>query len=159
MCIVESLPSVCRAPPFVEFPTSKSFSYRTAKITLENTNLAEPFTNNDACSALRGIAEYLSSKQLWFEWSFQIYVAGTVVGDGQLVNMQIATALASGEETGVATLLVASVPAVSASVAVKAVTSASGASRPAASEADPALSSAAALVAAVDQVSTLVTAQ
>lgn len=84
LAMIENMQPVCRffANPF---PPSRVFEYGLVRITIQNLYLScGPLTYNDACTALRGLAEFMVLNNQFYQWTFQIYVNGYAVGSGQV---------------------------------------------------------------------------
>lgn len=101
LAIIENMQPICRhfANPF---PPSRVFDYRSTRVTIQNLYLScGPLTYNDACTALRGLAEFMVLNHQLHEWTFQIWVHGYAVGGGEIrsVYAVLPTASAAGVAT------------------------------------------------------------
>ncbi len=84
LSIIEQMQPVCRhfADPF---PPSWVFDYALIRVTIQNLYLScGPLTYNDACTALRGLAEFMVLQTQFYQWRFQIWVGEYAVGGGQI---------------------------------------------------------------------------
>ena len=101
LAIIENMQPVCRWFA-LSFPPNNVFDYRLLRITIQNLYVCGPLTYNDACTALRGLAEFMSLDNEFFQWSFQIFVNGYPLGSGQIEGIQ------QGQETASLSLVAAS---------------------------------------------------
>lgn len=101
LAMIENMQPVCRQ--FADaFPPSRTFDYGFVRITIQNLYLScGPLTFNDACTALRGLAEYMVLHGQFYQWTFQIWVNGYAVGSGQIENLH--QVLEAASVSGVAT--------------------------------------------------------
>ena len=89
MCAIENLATVCRHNPRAgNFANPKIFSYGTVSIRLESLEpRTQPsFTYQAACATLRGLSEFMTINDWWYESFVDIVVYGTLVGSAQLWN-------------------------------------------------------------------------
>lgn len=101
LAIIENMQPVCRnsASPF---PLSRVSDYGTTRVTIQNLYLScGPLTYNDACTALRGLAEFMVLNHQLYEWTFQIWVNQYALGSGEIRNIH--AALPATSAAGVAT--------------------------------------------------------
>ncbi|KAM0799920.1 hypothetical protein BDR22DRAFT_821988 [Usnea florida] len=94
LAIIENMQPVCRWFA-VSFPPNNVSDYRLLRITIQNQYVCGPLTYNDACTALRGLAEFMSLHNEFYQWSFQIFVNGYSLGSGQIEGIQQAQEAAS----------------------------------------------------------------
>ena len=92
---------VCRyfANPF---PPSRIFDFGLIRVTIQNLYLScGPLTYNDACTALRGLADYMVLYNQFYQYTFQIWVQGYALGSGQIegLGQMLEAASASGVAT------------------------------------------------------------
>lgn len=65
------------------------FDYLLLRITIQNSYLpCGSLTYNNACTALRGLAEFMALHDEFYQWKFQIFVNGFAVGSGQIEGVQ-----------------------------------------------------------------------
>lgn len=87
LAIIENMQPVCRhfvAP----FPPSRVFDYGLVRVTIQNLYLScGPLTFNDACTAMRGLAEFMVHNNQMRQWTFQIWVNQFAVGGGEIENL------------------------------------------------------------------------
>ena len=83
LAIIENMQPICRWFALT-FPPNNVFDYRRLRITIQNLYFCGPLTYNDACTALRGLAEFMSLQDEFYQWSFQIFVNGYSLGSGQI---------------------------------------------------------------------------
>lgn len=87
MCVVENLARICRYHPrSADLWRAEVLEYGTASIRLESTKNPPYFTYNTACAVLRGLAEYMTANQWWFESNVEVSVDGTLVGSAMVWN-------------------------------------------------------------------------
>ena len=86
LAIIENMQPVCRY--FANsFPPTRVFDYGTVRVTIQNLYLScGPLTYNDACTALRGLAEFFVLNNSFYRWTFQIWVNGYALGGGEIEN-------------------------------------------------------------------------
>ena len=87
LAIIEDMQPICRWFA-LSFPPNNVFDYRLLRITIQNLYVCGPLTYNDACTALRGLAEFMSLHNEFYQWSFQIFVNGYSLGSGQIEGVQ-----------------------------------------------------------------------
>ena len=101
LAIIENMQPVCRHFA-IPFPPSRVFDYGRTRVTIQNLYLScGPLTYNDACTALRGLAEFMVLNQQLYQWAFQIWVHGYAVGGGEITSIYAVVPAASA--SGVAT--------------------------------------------------------
>ena len=101
LAIIENMQPVCRKFA-IAFPPSRIFDYGLVRITLQNLYLScGPLTYNDACTALRGLAEFMVFNNRFYHLTFQIWVDGYALGGGQVSSLY--QALKTASVSGVAT--------------------------------------------------------
>lgn len=101
LAIIENMQPVCRhfANPF---PPTSVFDYGLIRIGIQNLHLScGPLTYNDACTALRGLAEYMVLYNQFYQWRFQIWIREYAVGGGQIDSIH--QVLGPASVSGVAT--------------------------------------------------------
>jgi len=78
---------MCRASPLQALPPILHLNYGNIQLKLRNMNRECGFlTYNDACTMLRGLAEYMTSTGKFQGSAFDISVSGNVVRSGQLLS-------------------------------------------------------------------------
>ena len=88
LAIIENMQPICRWSA-LSFPPSTKFDYLLLRITIQNSYLpCGPLTYNNACTALRGLAEFMALHNEFYQWNFQIFVNGYAVGSGQIVAIE-----------------------------------------------------------------------
>ena len=85
LAIIESMQSVCSHVD-TEFPIASTFDYVGVRIILKNYTGrgCRTLTYNDACTTLRGLAEFMVLKNDFKLWIFEIYIFGVDAGGGRL---------------------------------------------------------------------------
>ena len=101
LTIIENLQPICRHFAY-PFPPSMIFDYRLIRLTIQNLYLScGPLTYDDACTALRGLAEFMVLRNQFHQIRFQIWVNEYAVGGGQIEG--IGQVLPAASVAGVAT--------------------------------------------------------
>lgn len=101
LAMIENMQPVCRLFAST-FPPSTVFDYGLVRIAIQNLHLScGPLTYNDACTALRGLAEFMVLNNQFHQWSFQIWIKGYAAGGGQIESVH--QVLAPASVSGVAT--------------------------------------------------------
>lgn len=88
LSLIENMQPVCRhfAAPF---PPSWVSDYALVRVTIQNLYLScGALSYNDACTALRGLAEFMVLENRFYQWRFQIWVNGYALGGGQIDGIQ-----------------------------------------------------------------------
>lgn len=81
MCAIEDLARICRYHPRDrQLLKPEVLRYRTATIRMQGSKTPPYFTHNAACAVLRGLAEFMTQNNWWFECSVRVLVQGTDVG-------------------------------------------------------------------------------
>ena len=85
LAIVEYMQPICSYND-IEFPISSTFDYAGVRITLKNYTGRgrRTITYHDACTALRGLAEYMVLQDRFWMFLFDIYIEGVDAGGGRL---------------------------------------------------------------------------
>ena len=101
LSMIENMQPVCRH--FVNaMPRVRVFDYALIRTTIQNSYLpCGTLTYNVACTALRGLAEYMTLSNVFIPWRFQIWVNGYAVGRGQIEGISRTLPAVSG--VGIAT--------------------------------------------------------
>lgn len=87
MCAVENLARICRSHPrSADLSRPQVLAYGTASIRLESLKNPPYFSYNTACAVVRGLAEYMTANQWWFESDVDVSVDGTLVGSALVWN-------------------------------------------------------------------------
>lgn len=87
MCAVENLARICRYHPrSADLWRPEVLVYGTASIRLESIKNPPYFSYNTACAVVRGLAEYMTANQWWFESNVEVSVDGTLVGSAMVWN-------------------------------------------------------------------------
>ncbi|KAL2047636.1 hypothetical protein N7G274_000678 [Stereocaulon virgatum] len=87
VAIIEFMQPACHFP-YLPFPAHRTFDYMLVRIILSTieTTSARPMTHNVACIVLRGLAEFMVLIQQFHGWVFSIFVGGTLVGKGAVIQ-------------------------------------------------------------------------
>ncbi|KAL6718460.1 hypothetical protein ACLMJK_004551 [Lecanora helva] len=84
LAVIENMQPTCRNF-MLPYPKQHTFVYGQFKIKLRNLDLScGPLTYNDACSALRGLAEFMVTRDAYRPWTWQIWVGDQPRGAGQI---------------------------------------------------------------------------
>ncbi|KAL2049373.1 hypothetical protein ABVK25_010383 [Lepraria finkii] len=99
LAIIENMQPVCRYFGN-QFPVIRTFDYASIQIVLQNRYAPgiSPMTYNDACTVLRGLAEFMILNDEFHAWSFSVFVAGALAGNGRMIQ-----GLPGASASGVAT--------------------------------------------------------
>ena len=88
LAMIEDMQPICRSFA-LPFPPNSIFDYGLVRITIQNLNLScGPLRYNDACTALRGLAEFMVLHDKFNQWSFQIIVNGYALGSGRIEGVR-----------------------------------------------------------------------
>lgn len=101
LSMIEIMQPICRQ--FMQpYPPASVFDYALIRITIRSSNLpCGALTYNNACTALRGLAEFMTLSNQFFQWRFQIWVNGYALGRGRIDG--ILPRLPEASAAGVAT--------------------------------------------------------
>ena len=84
LSMIENMQPICRHFGN-SFPPVRVFNYALIRTTIRNSYFpCTALTFNDACTALRGLAEYMALNNQFFQWRFQIWVNGYSLGSGRI---------------------------------------------------------------------------
>ena len=93
MCAVENLARICRYNPrATDLFRPQVLAYGIASIRLESLKSPPYFSYNTACAVVRGLAEYMTANQWWFESNVDVSVDGTLVGSAIVWNPEYSIA-------------------------------------------------------------------
>ena len=71
-----------------DIPTSSTFDYEGVRIILTDYSGrgCKKITHHDACTALRGLAEFMVLRNGFNPWTFDIYINGFDAGEGKILE-------------------------------------------------------------------------
>lgn len=98
LSMIENMQPICRHSR-AAFPPRRVFDYALARTTFRSFPCGS-LTYHDVCTALRGLAEFMTLQNQFYQWKFQIWVNGYALGSGQiqLIRM-LPAASAAGLDT------------------------------------------------------------
>lgn len=82
LSMIENMQPVCRHFR-VAFPPRRVFDYGGVRTTFRSLPCGS-LTYHDACTTLRGLAEFMTLQDQFYQWRFQIWVNGYALGGGQI---------------------------------------------------------------------------
>lgn len=88
MLIIENQSPMCRSSPFRALASTLFLQYNDLQLKLTTSSQECGFlTYNDACTTLRGLAEYMTSTGKFQGLVFDVSVSGKIVGSGHLLRL------------------------------------------------------------------------
>ena len=90
LAIIGGLPHICQEPSERAYPLLHSYAYHSILVTLRNPlSHCGNFTFGNACTTMVGLAEYLYSREAFYECSLQIFVDGCRRGLGNVDDVRM----------------------------------------------------------------------
>ena len=86
LAIVEHMQPTC-GHYIAVMPSTSTFDYAGVRIVFIN-HFSNPLGYHDACTALRGLAEYMVLKNAFNVWMFDIRIRGSNAGSGRILLSQ-----------------------------------------------------------------------
>ena len=87
MCAIEDLARICRYHPRAkDLSRPEVLRYGAVTIRMESSKTPPYFGYNTACAVLRGLAEYMTQYQWWFECDVRVLVQDRDVGSAMVWN-------------------------------------------------------------------------